>query len=109
VAYIGGLIITGLFFLALHYFTELTKSQKLAISTIVLLIIVSAILYNNFMAQQRDKILNVVTIFNQGKTIHCNGVEVNKDLYTLSIGTFTFIGKENTPIYGQMISASTCE
>ncbi len=108
-AYIAGLIITGLFFLALHYFTELTKSQKITISATILTIIVAAVAYNKYMAQQREKMLNVVTAFNQGKTIQCAGQEVNADTYTLSIGTYTFIGKENTPIYGQMISASSCE
>ena len=108
-AYIGGLIIVGLFFLALHYFTELTKNQKIIISASLLGIILSAILYNNYMAQEQEKMLNIVTAFNQGKTVKCNGVDVNAKKYTLSIGTYTFIGKENTPIYGQMISASSCE
>ena len=108
-AYIGGLIIVGLFFLALHYFTELTKNQKIIISASLFGIILSAILYNNYMAQEQEKMLNIVTAFNQGKTVTCNGVDVNADNYTLSIGTYTFIGKENTPIYGQMISASSCE
>ncbi len=108
-AYIGGLIIVGLFFLALHYFTELTKNQKIIISASLLGIILSAILYNNYMAQEQEKMLNIVTAFNQGKTVKCNGVDVNAKNYTLSIGTYTFIGKENTPIYGQMISASSCE
>ena len=108
-AYIGGLIIVGLFFLALHYFTELTKNQKIIISTSLFGIILSAILYNNYMAQEQEKMLNIVTAFNQGKTVKCNGVDVNAKNYTLSIGTYTFIGKENTPIYGQMISASSCE
>ncbi len=61
------------------------------------------------MAQEQEKMLNIVTAFNQGKTVHCNGVAVNAKNYTLSIGTYTFIGKEKTPIYGQMISASSCE
>jgi len=109
VAYIGGLIIVGLLFLALHYFTELTKMQKIKISTILLAIVMSAVAYNSYMATQRTKMLNVVTAFNQGKTLHCEGIEVNATLYSLSIGTYTFIGKQNTPIYGQMISASSCE
>ena len=108
-AYIAGLIIAGLFFLSLHYFTELNKSQKTIVTSVVLAFILSAIAYNSYNASQREKMLNVVTAFNQGKTIKCNGEEVNDKKYTLSIGTYTFIGKENTPIYGQMISASTCE
>ena len=108
-AYIAGLIIAGLFFLSLHYFTELTKNQKTIVTAVVLALILSAIAYNSYNASQREKMLNVVTAFNQGKTIKCNGEDINASNYTLSIGTYTFIGKENTPIYGQMISASSCQ
>ena len=108
-AYIAGIVITGLFFLVLHYFTELTKSQKLIVTSTVLALILSAIAYNAYSTHQREKMLNVVKKYNQGKTVHCNGVDVNNTDYTLSIGTYTFIGKEGTPNYTQMISASTCE
>ncbi|MEJ2373507.1 MAG: hypothetical protein P8Y16_06915 [Sulfurimonas sp.] len=33
-AYILGLIVVGLIFLSLHYFTELTRSQKLIVAVI---------------------------------------------------------------------------
>ena len=107
--YIAGLVIAGLFFLSLHYFTELKKSQKVIVTAVVSAFILSAIAYNSYNASQREKMLNVVTAFNQGKTIKCNDEDVNSKKYTLSIGTYTFIGKENTPIYGQMISASSCK
>ena len=108
-AYIAGLVIVGFFFLALHYFTELTKNQKMLVTAVVLGIVLSAIAYNAYTTSQRDKMLDVVMKFNQHQTITCNGVEVNDENYTLSVGTYTFIGKENTPNYGRMISASTCE
>jgi hypothetical protein len=109
VAYIAGLVIVGLLFLALHYFTELTKQQKTMISIILLAVVLSAIAFNAYSTSQRDKMLNVVMKFNQNKTIKCNGIDVNNKNYTISIGTYTFIGKENTPNYGQMVSASSCE
>lgn len=108
-AYIAGLVIVGLLFLSLHYFTELTKSQKLTISAIVLAVILSAVAFNAYSSSQRDKMLNVVLKFKQSKTVECNGIDVNNSDYTLSVGTYTFIGKKNTPHYGQMISASSCE
>ena len=108
-AYIAGLVVVGFFFLALHYFTELTKHQKAIVTTIVLVIILSAIAFNAYSNAQRDKMLNVVIKFKQNKTVKCNGIDVNNTNYTISIGTYTFIGKKNTPNYGQMISASTCE
>jgi len=109
VAYIFGLVIVGLFFLALHYFTELNKSQKLTVTAIVLAIVLSAIAYNAYSASQREKMLEVVTKYQQGKTISCNQKDINATNYDLSIGTYTFIGRENTPFYGEMISASSCE
>jgi energy-coupling factor transporter transmembrane protein EcfT len=108
-AYIAGLVIVGFFFLALHYFTELTKSQKSMITTVILVVVLSAIAFNAYNNAQTNKMLNVVMKFNQNKTIKCNGIDVNNSNYTISIGTYTFIGKENTPNYGQMISASSCE
>jgi len=108
-AYIFGLIVVGLFFLSLHYFTELNHKEKIITSSIVLAIILSAIAYNAYMDTQRENMMSVVTKYNQGKTVTCQGLDVNSSLYDLSTGTYTFIGKENTPNYGQMISASSCK
>ena len=108
-AYIVELIIVGLFFLALHYFTEVTKDQKNIIVVVILAVILSAIAYNSYTASQREKMTSVVLKFNQSKTVNCNGININSSDYTLSIGTYTFIGKEKTPNYGQMISVSSCQ
>ena len=108
-AYIAGLVIVGFFFLALHYFTELTKHQKVIITSVILAVVLGAISFNAYSSSQRDKMMGVVTKFKQSKTVKCDGIDVNNSDYTLSIGTYTFIGKEDTPNYGQMISASNCE
>ena len=107
--YIAGLIIVGIFFLALKYFTELTKKQEIIVSTVTLVIILSAVAFNSYSSSQRENLNSVVAKYKQGKSVTCNGIEVNASLYSLSIGTYTFIGKENTPNYTQMISASTCK
>lgn len=108
-AYIAGIIIVGLFFLVLHYFTELSRQQKVIVTAIVLSIVLFAIAFNAYSDSQRDKMLDVVMRFNQHKTVTCNGISVSDENFTLSIGTYTFIGKENTPNFSQMISASACE
>ncbi len=108
-AYLAGLVIVGFFFLVLHHFTELTKNEKIVVSIIVLSLVSSAIAYNAYSNAQTQKMNRVVMKFEQHKSVTCNGIEVNDQEYTLSIGTYTFIGKENTPNYTQMISASTCE
>lgn len=108
-AYIFGLILVGLFFIALNYFTELNKSQKFTVTGVALAIILSAITYNKYNQAQGDILLQVVTKFEQGKSVYCQGKEVNTTNYDLSVGTYTFIGREKTPHYGEMISASSCE
>ena len=108
-AYVAGLVIVGLFFLVLHYFTELTKYQKMLVTGIVLGVVLSAIAFNAYSSAQREKMLDVVMKFQQNKTVKCGTIDVNNTDYTISIGTYTFIGKKDTPNYGQMISASTCE
>lgn len=108
-AYIAGLVVVGFFFLALNYFTELTKNQKTLVTAVVLAIVLSAIGFNKYSSVQRENMMSIVMKFNQHKSVTCNGVEVNDKDYTLSIGTYTFIGKENTPNYAQMISVSSCK
>ena len=108
-AYILGLVVVGLFFLAIKYFTELSKKQEIIVSVVVLSIIFGAIAFNSYSTAQRDQMSSVVLQFNQNKTVNCNGVDVNNTNYTLSVGTYTFIGRENTPNYAQMISVSSCE
>ena len=108
-AYIIGLIVVIIFFLVLHYFTDLNKSQKIITAIVVFSVISGAIAYNSYGYSQRDNMLNVVLKFNQNKNVKCNGIDVNNTDYTLSVGTYTFIGKENTPHYSQMISVSECQ
>lgn len=108
-AYIFGLIIVALLFMALHYFTELTRSQKIIVAATFALFISGAIMYNSHAATQQTKVLEIAKKYEQGKTVVCNGVEVNATNFDLSIGTYTFIGKENTPHYSEMIRAETCK
>ena len=108
-AYILGLVVVALFLLAIKYFTELSKKQEIIVSIIILAVVFGAIAFNAYTASQREQMSNVVLKFNQSKTVKCQGIEVNNTNYTLSIGTYTFIGRENTPNYAQMISVSSCK
>ena len=101
-------LLIGLFYI-LHYFTELTKMHKISITTALFVIIYGAIAYNTYQSHQSQKLLNIVTRYKQGKTIKCEERNVNAMTYSLSIGTYTFIGKKNTPHYTEMISATDCE
>ena len=107
-AYIFELMALGALFLGLHYFTELTKSQKISIFVSLLIVITGATLYNKYTSQQQEQLLKVVLKFKQNKTIKCGNIEINSSNYTLSVGTYTFIGKKGTPYYDEMIAASSC-
>jgi L-asparagine transporter-like permease len=108
VGYIYVFILLGLLFIVLHYFTELGFWPKVAAIVFLGGIGVFAYFYNQYSAQQQRKISNNVQAFTIGKTLRCNDKEINSTNYTLSIGTYTFIGKENTPYYGEMVSVSSC-
>lgn len=107
-SYIIGFVLVGGFFLLLHLFSEVTRVQKIVFSITLLAIVMGAIRYNQETTKQRDLMMQTIIKFNQNKTIVCDGLDVNKSNYSLSIGTYTFIGLKNKPNYGQMISASTC-
>jgi len=108
-AFIIGLVVVALFFLALHYFTEFDHMQKVYITIIVLSILSLIVMFDQYTKVQDQKMRDATLKFQQNKTLNCEGVEVNSTFYTLSVGTHTFIGKENTPNSGSMISASNCE
>ena len=107
--YIYGLIVVGLLFVTLHYFTELNHKQKFGISLLLGLLVLFAYLYNSHSQAQQERILKSVRDFENGKTLICAGKEINSTNYTLSVGTYTFIGKKNTPYYSDMVSVSACQ
>ena len=107
--YIIGIIVVIIFFLAMRYFTEFDIYQQMSIAVVILSIMSVAIMYNEYTKQESQKILDVTLKYEQGKTVHCGGKDINKTTYSLSIGTYTFIGREGTDNAQEMISASDCE
>ncbi|MFT7859945.1 MAG: hypothetical protein ABXS93_03305 [Sulfurimonas sp.] len=107
-AYIFGLIVVALLFLALHYFTELNRTQKLIVAGIFALFISGAIMYNTYTAHEQERVLKIVQKYRQGKTLQCGNIEINSSNFDLS-GTNSFIGKKNTPHHLQVIGASECK
>lgn len=108
-AYIAGLIIATLFFLALHYFTELDHKQKTLVTVVVGVIIGGAYAFNVMNEKERAQIAQVELQYAQNKTITCNGVDVNQTNFSFSIGTHTFLGRKDTPYFKQMINARECQ
>ena len=108
-AYLLGLGVVALFFLALHYFTELGFRQKAVVTLVVVAVVGGAVAYNAYSDVQREKIGDVERRYHQGKAIECGGVTVTKETFSYSVGTQTFIGNEGTEHYQQMISAAACQ
>ncbi len=107
--YILGLLAVILFFAAMHYFTELTVTQKAGATLFFVLIIAGALYYNHYQNLEREHITKIALKFEQHKKIVCDGVEVTPKDFTQSVGTYTFIGKEGTPHAGRMFSFEQCQ
>ncbi len=108
-SYILGLAAVGVLFLVLHNFTELENRQKGIAVAVLLGLILSMYLFNLYSDSQRDKVTNIVLEYKQNKTLTCKGIDINQTNFSYSVGTQTFIGRENTPHYGRLISATDCE
>ncbi len=108
--YIVAVVLIVLIVLIMHFFTELTTKQKTLVGVVFGSFVLFAYLYNTYTAQKEQQMLQAVLHFRQGKTIVCqDGIEVNSTNFNLSIGTYSFIGKRNTPYYSQMVSAWGCK
>jgi hypothetical protein len=107
-AYILGIVVVALFFMVLHYFTELDHRQKGLVTLIVVIIVGGAVSYNAYADGQRNKINEIERKYHQGKILECNGIEVTDKTFSYSVGTQTFIGNEGTEHYQTMISALEC-
>ncbi len=108
-SYIIGLVVVLLFFVALHYFTELNYMQKGGITLFFIVIVGAAIAYNNMADAEREHMLTVELKYSQNKTIVCEGVDVNRSTFSFSVGTHTFIGRKDTPHYNRMFSVNQCQ
>lgn len=107
-AYLIGLAALGLLFVVLHYFTELSHTQKGGVVAVLALLIGAMYLYNVRSDAQRAQVVAVVLKYNQGETLTCNGIEVNQSTFSYSIGTQTFIGREGSAHNALLISATEC-
>ncbi len=107
--YILGLLVVILFFAAMHYFTELNIAQKAGATLFFVLIVGGAFYYNRYQNMQREHITDIALKFEQNKKIICDGIEIDQKNFTESVGTYTFIGKENTQHAGRMFSFEQCQ
>ncbi len=108
-SYILGIAVVIIFFAALHYFTELNHTQKTGITVGFIFLIGGMYAYNVMGKNAREHTNAIILQYNQGKTVKCEGMDVNKTNFSLSVGTQTFIGREGTEHYARMFSAAECQ
>ena len=108
-AYILGLVIVALFFGVMHFFTELNVKQKVTATVLVLAFVMGALFYNNLQSTNAQHVRDVMLRYNQGQNLKCGELDVTKVNFSLSVGTQTFIGRQESPHAGKMIAASECE
>lgn len=108
-AYALAIVAVIAFFAVLHFFTELKAKMKIGMAVALLFITIFAMMYNAYSEKQRRHALDVELRYKQGKTLVCNGMDVNSTNFSFSTGTHTFIGRKGTPHYSMMINTSACQ
>lgn len=101
--------IVALVFVLMHFFTELSGKQKGIITLIVTLLVSGAIAYNIQSDRDRTHLIDVELKFQQGKTLVCQGIEVNSTTFDYSVGTQSFVGNRGTKYFQQIINARECQ
>lgn len=101
--------IVALVFALMHFFTELTARQKGLISLIVTLIIAGAIAYNIRSNADREHVISIELKYRHGKSVTCQGVEVNATEFSYSDGTQSFVGNKGTSHYQQIFNVRECQ
>lgn len=108
-AYLLWFGIVALVFALLHYLTELSGKQKGIISLALALCVAGAIAYNIQSDRDRAHVIAIELKYQQGQTLLCQGIELNRSTFTYSVGTQSFVGNRGTPYYQQIINARECQ
>ncbi len=108
-AYIIGLVVVALFFGVMHFFTEMSVKQKVTATVVVLSFVMGALFYNNLQNENAEHVRDVMLRYNQGDSIKCDALDITRENFSLSVGTQTFIGRQESTHAGKMIAASDCE
>ena len=84
-------------FVVMHKFTELQMQQKITISIIMAILIISFYFFERANTKTTRKIQDLRYAFEHGKTLICKEKEVNKELYNYA--SRSFIGKKGTKMF----------
>jgi hypothetical protein len=108
-AYLLWFGIVALVFALMHYFTELSTRQKGLITLFVTLFVIGAIAYNIQSDRERSRVIAIELQYRQGKTILCQGIDVNNSTFSYSDGTQSFIGNKGTAHEQQILNVRECQ
>lgn len=95
--------------LLLNLMTELTREQKRIIYIVFFIFIVLAGVYEYFKDSSGDDNRLKVIAFTQGKTLLCQGNEVNQKEFNFVSGTLTLNGKPDSQYKGILYKISECQ
>lgn len=108
-AYLFGIVLLIILFVLLHFFTEISLGQKLVTTAVLALFILGAYLFNQESEKRRLHLEEVLLEFRHGKSIVCDGIDVNNSEFSYSSGTQTFLAKKESEMYGRIISLDLCK
>ncbi|PHR57858.1 MAG: hypothetical protein COA44_05140 [Arcobacter sp.] len=108
-AYLFGIAVLILLFIVLHFFTEIALKQKLTTILIFSAFILGAYLFNLNSENRRLHLNEISFDFEHGKTIKCDGLDVNNSEFSYSSGTQTFLGLKESKMYGRILSLDSCQ
>jgi len=108
-AYLVGIVLVLLLFIILHFFTEISLKQKLISVSVFASFVMGAYLFNLNSENRRVHLDNILLEYNNGKTIVCHELNVNKNEFSYSSGTQTFLGIKESKMFGRIISLDACQ
>jgi hypothetical protein len=89
---------------------RLTRTLKLILGAGLIILVVSMILYEVAQSKKNENDRLIVNAFKQGKTLQCNGFEVDSNRFIFVSGTLNFIPNDaNKKDRGVVIDISTCK
>jgi hypothetical protein len=87
---------------------QVSKKDKIRAFVVFFVLIIAGVLYQINKGNSSKKMFMTIEAFKNGKTLNCNGVEVNKKYYNFVSGTNTFLGREDSNYSMQRYQAEDC-
>lgn len=107
-AYLYIVVAVSVLFVLMHKFTELDMKQKAFITAFLMIVILAFYIFEKSNAKSSKELHELRFAFEQGKTLVCDGKEVNNKLYNYA--SRSLVGKKGTKAFGSLnIAISHCK